>query len=43
VANGNRLGIEQVDYAGRRWTRSAGWTKHAAASAAAVIATVRHR
>lgn len=40
VANAARLGIEQVDYAGRRWTRSDGWRRYAAASASAVIATM---
>jgi hypothetical protein len=40
VANADRYGIEQVDYAGRRWTRSDGWKKRAAASSAAVVATM---
>ena len=33
-------GIEQVDYAGRRWTRSDGWKKRPQASSAAVVATM---
>jgi hypothetical protein len=39
VANADRLGIEQVGYAGHVWTRSHGW-KAGAASAAAVTATM---
>ena len=39
VANADRLGIEEVDYAAHTWTRSNGW--HASkASAAAVVATM---
>ncbi|WP_375476951.1 hypothetical protein [uncultured Jatrophihabitans sp.] len=40
VANADRLGIEQVSYAGRTWTRPAGWRKDAKAAAAAVVATM---
>ena len=40
VANAERYGIEQVDYAGRRWTRSDGWKKRPQASSAAVVATM---
>ena len=39
VANADRLGIEQVDYAARSWTRSGGW-KTSKASSAAVVATM---
>lgn len=39
VANADRLGIEQVDYAGHRWTRTAGW-KASNSSSAAVVATM---
>ena len=39
VANADRLGIEQVDYAGRTWTRPDGW-KTSTASSAAVVATM---
>jgi hypothetical protein len=41
VANADRLGIEEVAYNGKQWTRSDGW-KNAAASEAAVIATMYH-
>lgn len=40
VANADRLGIEQVDYAGREWRRSAGWKRVPTASSAAVLATM---
>ena len=40
VANADRLGIEKVAYAGREWSRSDGWKKSAAASRAAVLATM---
>jgi hypothetical protein len=40
VANADRLGIEQVSYAGRQWTRSDGWKKNAAAGSDAVVATM---
>lgn len=40
IANADRLGIEDVAYDGRRWTRSDGWSKSAEASAAAVTATM---
>jgi hypothetical protein len=40
VANADRLGIEQVDYAGRRWTRTDGWKKNPKISTAAVVATM---
>jgi hypothetical protein len=39
VANADRLGIEEVAYNGKVWTRSAGW-KSSSASAAVVIATM---
>lgn len=39
VANADRLGIEQVDYSGKRWTRKDGW-KSAATSKAAVVAII---
>jgi hypothetical protein len=39
VANADRLGIEQVAYAGHVWTRTGGW-KRAPASSAAVTATM---
>ena len=39
VANADRLGIEEVTYNGRHWTRSDGW-KAAPASEAMVIATM---
>ncbi len=41
VANGNRLGIAQVDYAGRRWTPADGWRTQSGVSAAAVVATMQ--
>lgn len=40
VANADRLGIEQVAYAGRQWTRADGWKKTTTASSAAVVATM---
>jgi hypothetical protein len=40
VANADRLGIDEVTYAGRVWTRADGWKKSAAASSAAVVATM---
>ncbi|WP_375483816.1 hypothetical protein [uncultured Jatrophihabitans sp.] len=39
VANSDRLGIDQVDYAGRTWKRSKGW-KTSSAGSAAVVATM---
>ena len=42
VANADRLGIEQVDYAAHTWTRSNGW-QASKASAAAVLATMYQR
>ena len=39
VANADRLGIEQVDYAAHTWTRAHGW-KASTASAATVVATM---
>lgn len=39
VANADRLGIEQVDYAARTWTRADGWKASRAASTA-VVATM---
>lgn len=43
IANADRLGIEQVDYAGRRWTRTDGWRKNAKISSAAVVATMHRK
>jgi hypothetical protein len=40
VANADRLGIEQVAYAGRKWTRASGKWADASASTQAVIATM---
>ena len=40
VANADRLGIERVAFDGREWSRSGGWAKSPAASAAAVTATM---
>lgn len=40
VANADRLGIDEVAYAGQRWTRSDGWKKSATTSSAAVVATM---
>ncbi len=40
VANADRLGIEQVAYAGQRWSRSGGWKKSTTASSAVVVATM---
>jgi hypothetical protein len=39
IANGNRLGIEQVAYDGKVWTRTGGWTS-GDATKQAVIATM---
>jgi hypothetical protein len=39
VANADRLGIEEVAYNGKQWTRTGGWT-NGAASEAAVTATM---
>ena len=39
VANADRLGIEQVDYAAHTWTRTGGW-KTSTVSSAAVVATM---
>jgi hypothetical protein len=39
VANANRLGIDQVSYDGKRWTRSDGW-RSAPAGKVAVVATM---
>jgi hypothetical protein len=43
IANADRLGIEQVDYAGRRWTRANGWRKNTSVTSAAVTATMHHK
>lgn len=43
VANANRLGIDQVDYAGRRWTRTDGWHAQKAAASTAVVATMHKK
>ncbi len=40
VANADRLGIEQVDYDGARWSRTGGWSSDPAATKAAVVATM---
>lgn len=40
VANSDRLGIEQVAFDGRKWTRSGGWKSDQAASARSVVATM---
>ena len=39
VANGDRLGVDRVAYAGEVWTRADGW-KTAPATTAAVVATM---
>lgn len=39
VANADRLGIDRVDYNGKRWTRAKGW-RQANASPGAVVATL---
>ncbi len=40
VAYADRLGIEQVDYDGRRWTRTDGWRRAAGVGSGAVVATM---
>ncbi len=40
VANADRLGIEQVGYAAKTWTRGTGTWKRSAAPASAVVATM---
>jgi hypothetical protein len=40
VANADRLGIEQVAYAGRQWTRDSGKWQNTSASKRAVVATM---
>ncbi|MGI8666336.1 MAG: hypothetical protein ACR2N4_09940 [Jatrophihabitans sp.] len=40
VCNADRLGIESVGYAGKRWTRSKGWRADSATSMTAVTATL---
>ena len=40
VANADRLGIEQVAYASRTWTRGAGAWKRSSAPSTAVVATM---
>lgn len=40
VAYADRLGIEQVGYDGRRWTRSDGWREATGVGSAAVVATM---
>jgi hypothetical protein len=40
VCNGDRLGIDQVAYAGQRWTRNKGWKADASAATSAVVATM---
>jgi len=39
VANADRLGIDQVSYAGSRWSREHGWQDDTAAGKQAVVAT----
>ncbi len=41
IANGNRLGIESVDYNGHTWQRGKGW-RTSDASSDAVVATMHH-
>lgn len=40
VANADRLGIEDVAFDGKRWTRSDGWKSDTTGSAGAVVATM---
>lgn len=40
VANADRLGIAQVSYQGKKWTRTGGWTNDTGAPASAVTATL---
>jgi hypothetical protein len=40
VANADRLGIEQVAFNGRKWTRSGGWKSDKSAAASSVVATM---
>jgi hypothetical protein len=40
VANANRLGIDQVAYRGKKWTRAKGWKPASAAPTASVVATM---
>ncbi|MEO7261292.1 MAG: hypothetical protein ABI047_08580 [Jatrophihabitantaceae bacterium] len=42
VCNANRLGIESVRHAGKRWSYSDGWQDDDAATGSAVIATLAH-
>lgn len=41
VANAERLGIDAVAYAGKRWTRADGW-RSSSAGTSAVLATMHH-
>jgi hypothetical protein len=40
VANADRLGIDEVDYAGYRWRRDAGWQADPSAARTAVVAVL---
>ena len=42
VCNADRLGIESVRHAGKRWSYSGGWKDDSAASGSAVVATLAH-
>jgi hypothetical protein len=40
VANGKRLGLETVSYAGKKWNRASGWKADSEAASNAVVATL---
>jgi hypothetical protein len=40
VANADRLGVDSVAYAGKKWSRSGGWQDDSAATRSAVVATM---
>jgi hypothetical protein len=40
VANADRLGVDSVAYAGKRWSRADGWQDDGSADATAVVATM---
>jgi hypothetical protein len=42
VCNADRLGIDSVRHAGKRWSYSEGWKDDEAASESAVVATMAH-
>jgi hypothetical protein len=42
VCNADRLGLDSVRHAGKRWTYSGGWKDDSTASSAAVVATLAH-